>query len=74
MIYKLKVWVWLPKTTEIYLSAEDDNHALSNFKKLDLKEFKFLDDGIRKSRVTFEIVKDVQIENATHRTVDRFKE
>tara|TARA_R100001530_G_scaffold28129_1_gene22326 strand:- start:299 stop:523 length:225 start_codon:yes stop_codon:yes gene_type:complete len=74
MIYKFKVWVWLPKTTEIYLSAEDDNHALSNFKKLDLKEFKFLDDGIRKSRVTFEIVKDVQIENATHRTVDRFKE
>ena len=64
----------MPKTTEIYLSAEDDSHALSNFKKLDLTKCKFHDDTMKKLRVTFEIVKDVQIENATHRTVDRFKE
>ena len=74
MIYKFKVWVWLPQTTEIYLSAEDDDHALSNFKKLNLNEFKFRDDGMRKSRVTYEVVKDVEVKNTTHRTVDRFRE
>ena len=39
MIYKFKVWVWLPQVTEIYLSAENDDHAVSNFNKLDLNDF-----------------------------------
>ena len=56
MIYKFKVWVWLPQTTEIYLSAESDEHAISNFNKLDLKEFSWKDDGMRKSRVTYEVI------------------
>ena len=74
MIYKFKVCVWLPQTTEIYLSAESDEHALSNFKKLNLNEFKFHDDGMRKSRATFEVIKDVEVKNTTNRTVDRFRE
>ena len=74
MIYKFKVWVWLPQITAIYLSAEDDDHSLSNFKKLNLNEFKFRDDGMRKSRVTYEVIKDVEVKNTTHRTVDRFRE
>ena len=74
MIYKFKVWVWLPQVTEIYLSAENDEHAISNFNKLDLKEFSWKDDGMRKSRMTYEVVKDVEVKDATHRTVDRFKE
>ena len=74
MIYKFKVWVWLPQTTEIYLSAESDEHALSNFKKLNLSEFKFHDDGMRKSRATFEVIKDGEVKNTTNRTVDRFRE
>ena len=74
MIYKFKVWVWLPQVTEIYLSAENDEHAISNFNKLDLKEFSWKDDGMRKSRMTYEVVKDDEVKDATHRTVDRFKE
>ena len=74
MIYKFKVWVWLPQVTEIYLSAENDEHAISNFNKLDLKEFSWKDDGMRKSRMTYEVVKDVEVKDATHRTVDKFRE
>ena len=74
MIYKFKVWVWLPQVTEIYLSAENDEHAISNFNKLDLKEFSWKDDGLRKSRMTYEGIKDVKVQDTTHRTVDKFGE
>ena len=74
MIYKFKVWVWLPQVTEIYLSAENDEHAISNFNKLDLKEFSWKDDGLRKSRMTYEVIKDVKVQDTTHRTVDKFRE
>ena len=74
MIYKFKVWVWLPQVTEIYLSAESDDHAISNFNKLDLKEFSWKDDGLRKSRMTYEVIKDVKVQDTTHRTVDKFGE
>ncbi len=29
---------------------------------------------MRKSRVTYEVVKDVEVKDTTHRTVDRFRE
>ena len=57
MIYKFKVWVWLPMTTEVHLSAIDDEDALKTFNKIDLtKGFDWKDDGIRKSKVTYEII------------------
>ena len=57
MIYKFKVWVWLPMTTEIHLSAIDDEDALKTFNKIDLtKGFDWKDDGIRKSKVTYEVI------------------
>ena len=57
MIYKFKVWVWLPMTTEIHLSAIDDEDALKTFNKIDLtKGFDWRDDGIRKSKVTYEVI------------------
>ena len=55
MIYKFKVWVWLPMTTEVYLTAIDDEDSVKIFKKLDLKGFNWRDDGMRKSRVTYEV-------------------
>ena len=56
MIYKFKVWVWLPMTTDIQLSAIDDKDALKTFNKIDLtKGFNWKDDGIRKSKVTYEV-------------------
>jgi hypothetical protein len=56
MIYKFKVWVWLPMTTEIYLSASNDKEAAQTFNKIDLKKgFNWRDDGMRKSRVTYEV-------------------
>ena len=55
MIYKFKVWVWLPMTTEVYLTALDDKDSVKIFKKLDLKSFNWKDDGMRNSRVTYEV-------------------
>ena len=57
MIYKFKVWVWLPMTTDIHLSATDDEDALKTFNKIDIsKGFDWRDDGIRKSKVTYEVI------------------
>ena len=57
MIYKFKVWVWLPMTTEVHLSAIDDEDANKIFNKIDLtKGFNWRDDGIRKSKVTYEVI------------------
>ena len=57
MIYKFKVWVWLPMTTDVHLSAIDDKDALKTFNKIDLtKGFDWRDDGIRKSKVTYEVI------------------
>ena len=56
MIYKFKVWAWLPMTTEVHLSAIDDEDAVKVFNKIDLtKGFNWRDDGMHKSRVTYEI-------------------
>ena len=57
MIYKFKVWVWLPMTTDVHLSAIDDEDALKTFNKIDLtKGFDWRDVGIRKSKVTYEVI------------------
>jgi hypothetical protein len=56
MIYKFKVWAWLPMTTEVHLSAIDDEDANKIFNKIDLaKGFNWKDDGMHKSRVTYEV-------------------
>ena len=57
MIYKFKIWVWLPMTTEVHLSAIDDEDALKTFNKIDLKKgFNWRDDGIKKSKMTYEVI------------------
>jgi len=57
MIYKFKVWVWLPMTTDVHLSAISDEDALKTFNKIDLtKGFDWKDDGMRKSRVVYEVI------------------
>ena len=57
MIYKFKVWVWLPMTTEVHLSAINDEDALKTINKIDLtKGFNWRDDGIRKSKMTYEVI------------------
>ena len=56
MIYKFRVWAWLPMTTEIHLSAINDEDALKTFNKIDLtKGFNWKESGTHKSRVTYEI-------------------
>ena len=56
MIYKFRVWAWLPMTTEVHLAAIDDEDSLKVFNKIDLtKGFNWRDDGMHKSRVTYEI-------------------
>ena len=57
MIYRFKVLCWLPMKTEIHLTALNDADAVEIFNKIDLtKGFDWRDDGIRKSRVTYEII------------------
>ena len=57
MIYKFKVWCWLPMTTEVHLSAINDEDALKTINKIDLtKGFNWRDDGIRKSKMTYEVI------------------
>ena len=57
MIYRFKVWVWLPMTTEIHLNENSDEEAVKTFNKIDLtKGFDWRDDGMRKSRVTYELI------------------
>ena len=56
MIYKFRVWAWLPMTTEVHLSAIDDEDANKIFNKIDLtKGFNWREDGMHKSRVTYEV-------------------
>ena len=57
MIYRFKVWVWLPMTTEVHLTSLSDEEAVETFNKIDLKKgFDWRDDGMRKSRVTYELI------------------
>ena len=57
MIYKFRVWAWLPMTTEVHLAAIDDEDAVKVFNKIDLtKGFNWRDDGIRKSKMTYEVI------------------
>ena len=66
MIYKFKVWVWLPMTTDIHLSAIDDEDANKVFNKIDLtKGFNWRDDGIRKSKVTYEVINDQNVDKSS---------
>jgi len=66
MIYKFKVWCWLPMTTEVHLSAIDDENALKIFNKIDLTEgFNWRDDGIRQSKVTYEIINGKNVDKSS---------
>ena len=57
MIYRFKVWVWLPMTTEVHLTSLSDEEAVETFNKIDLKKgFNWRDDGIRKSKMTYEVI------------------
>ena len=57
MIYRFKVWCWLPMTTEIHLTALSDEEAVQTFNKIDLsKGFDWKESGTHKSRVTYEII------------------
>ena len=44
-------------TTEVHISETSDEDALKTFNKIDLtKGFDWRDDGIRKSKVTYEVI------------------
>ena len=67
MIYRFKVWVWLPMTTEVHLTALSDEEAVQTFNKIDLKKgFNWRDDGMRKSRVTYEIINVQNTDKSIH--------
>ena len=54
-------------TTEVYLDANKDEEAVQTFNKIDLKKgFNWRDDGLRNSRVTYEII-NIQDDNQSSR-------
>ena len=56
-------------TTEVHLTSLSDEEAVETFNKIDLKKgFDWRDDGMRKSRVTYEVI-NVQSSN-TNTNID----
>ena len=49
-------------TTEIYLAASEDDEALNTFNKLNKDEFVWKQDSMRDERVTYEIIKNAEME------------
>ena len=45
MIYKFKVWVWLPMTTEVYLTALDDKDSIKIFDKSNISNPTLINPG-----------------------------
>ena len=62
MIYKFREWSWKPMTTEIYLAASEDDEALNIFNKLNKDEFVWKKDSMRDERVTYEVIKNAEME------------
>ena len=62
MIYKFRVLSWKPMTTEIYLAALEDDEALNTFNKLNKDDFVWKIDSMRDERVTYEVIKNAQME------------
>ena len=54
-------------TTEVHLTALSDEEAVQTFNKIDLKKgFNWRDDGMRKSRVTYEIINVQNTDKSIH--------
>ena len=57
MIYKFRIWVYKPVTTEIFVDANSDDHAKEIVNKLDSDTFNWQECHITPDRVTYEVIK-----------------
>jgi|TARA_A100001201_G_C3955793_1_gene161052 predicted nucleic acid-binding protein len=57
MIYKFRIWVYKPVTTEIFVDANSDDHAKEIVNKLDSDTFNWQECQITPDRVTYEVIK-----------------
>ena len=57
MIYKFKVWVYIPHVTEIYINADTDTQSLETLESLDPKSLSWKECPMTALRKTYEIVK-----------------
>ena len=65
MIYKFKLWVWQPHIAEVFLSANTDREALEVMQSIKFTSLSWKECPMTPLRTTYEVVKDVQIENNT---------
>ena len=71
MIYKFRKWVYVPCVTEIFINADTDPEALETISKLRLESFNWKQCEMTNLKSTYEIVKDVKIEDPSDKTSEQ---
>jgi hypothetical protein len=71
MIYKFRKWVYVPHVTEIFITADTDKEAEETINKLRLESFNWTECPMTNLKMTYEIVKDVDIKSRSGKTSEQ---
>ena len=71
MIYKFRKWVYVPHVTEIFITADTDKEAEETINKLRLESFNWKECPMTNLKMTYEIVKDVDIKSRSDKTSEQ---
>ena len=71
MIYKFRKWVYVPHVTEIFITADTDKEAEETIDKLRLESFNWTECPMTNLKMTYEIVKDVDIKSRSGKTSEQ---
>ena len=71
MIYKFRKWVYVPCVTEIFITADTDKEAEETINKLRLESFNWTECPMTNLKITYEIVKDVDIKSRSGKTSEQ---
>ena len=71
MIYKFRKWVYVPHVTEIFITADTDKEAEETINKLRLESFNWTECPMTNLKMTYEIVKDVDIKSRSDKTSEQ---
>ena len=71
MIYKFRKWVYVPHVTEIFITADTDKEAEETINKLRLESFNWTECPMTNLKITYEIVKDVDIKSRSGKTSEQ---
>ena len=71
MIYKFRKWIYVPHVTEIFITADTDKEAEETINKLRLESFNWTECPMTNLKMTYEIVKDVDIKSRSGKTSEQ---